>query len=83
MLMLSRRVQLLLDEDRYQRLATEAHARGVSVASLIRKAIDGAFPPGAERRAKAIDEILSAPLIDLPPPDGLKEELEELRGRRA
>jgi hypothetical protein len=81
--MLSRRIQLLLDDDRYERLATEAHARGVSVASLIRRAIDGAFPPGSERRAKAIDEILSAPLVDLPPPDELREELEDLRGRGA
>lgn len=80
--MLSRRVQLLLDDDRYERLATEAKARGVSIASLIRKAIDGAFPSGSERRAKAIEEILSAPLVDLPPPDELKKELEDLRGRR-
>lgn len=37
---LTRRTQLLLDEERYRRLQEEADATGRSVAAIIREAID-------------------------------------------
>jgi hypothetical protein len=79
--MLSRRIQLLLDQERYERLASEAHARGVSVASLIRKAIDRTFPPQSQRRAEAAKRILTAPTMRVPDPDELRHELDEIRDR--
>jgi len=42
--MLTRRLQILLDPERYDRLATRASERGASVALLIREAIDAAYP---------------------------------------
>lgn len=37
---MSRRLQLLLDEERYQRVAAEAKKKRLSVAAVIRDAID-------------------------------------------
>ncbi len=66
MCMLERRLQILLDRDRYERVAREA--------------IDRAFPSTSRRRQQAADRILQAP--DTPAPDvgELKRELDELRG---
>jgi len=52
--MYERRLHLLLDEARYQRVAAEARRRGVSVASVIREAIDrGLSAPGAGRSQRS------------------------------
>jgi hypothetical protein len=79
---LDRRLQLLLDEDRYQRLVAVARERGVSIAAVIREAIDRGLPPTDRRRAAAASRILAAPGMPVPEPDELREELEQLRGRR-
>lgn len=81
--MLTRRLQVLLDQDRYDRLAAEAERRSVPVAVVVREAIDAAFPNGADERAAAARAILTAPPMDLPDPPGLRRELDEIRGRRA
>jgi hypothetical protein len=78
--MLDRRFQILLDDERLERLAAEARDRGVSVAALIREAIDLAFPAISPRRARAAKRILSAPDMPVPDPRDLRRELEELRG---
>ncbi len=70
--MLSRRLQILIDEDRYERVSSEARSRGVPVAVIVREAIDRSFPGEATRRA-AIDEILAAEPMSVP------ETVEELR----
>ena len=44
MSLLERRLQLLLDADRYDRVAAEAARSGRSVAAVIREAIDLRFP---------------------------------------
>ena len=80
--MLDRRFQILLDEARYERLASEARSRGVSVGALIREAIDRTFPEASARRARALERILSAPDMPVPEPADLRAELEEIRGRR-
>ena len=55
--MLNRRLQVLLDEDRYGRLAAEADRRTVPVAVIVREAIDAAFPTAGRdartRRARS------------------------------
>lgn len=81
--MLERRLQILLDEERYRRVAAEAKSRGVSVASVVREAIDRALPATSEQRRAAAERILSAPDMELPAdPSELRAELEKLRGRR-
>jgi hypothetical protein len=65
MRMLDHRVQILLDEDRYQRVTQIAARRGVSVAAVIRGAIDR-LPTDAEQRQAAIAAILAAEAMPVP-----------------
>ena len=49
---LERRLQILIDDDRHRRIAELANARGVSVATIVREAIDrGLSNPDDQRRA--------------------------------
>jgi len=80
--MLDRRLQVLIDEDRWSRLEREAGRRGVSVAVLVREAIDERFPGDADKRRAALQAILDADPMDLPDPEKLGEELQAIRGRR-
>lgn len=57
---MERRLQLLLDQERYDRVAQEADRSGRSVASVIREAIDMRFPRAdLEDRAYAAGELLA------------------------
>lgn len=81
--MLTRRLQILIDEERYHRVAGRARRRGVSVATVIREAIDRAFPPAARRRARAAEKILSAEAMPVPEdPRELRREVDETRSPR-
>jgi predicted CopG family antitoxin len=77
--MLTRRLQILIDEERYERLERAARKGNRSVAAVIRDAIDLAYPPGLEERRKAAEAILTAPQIEVPDVEELKEELEAIR----
>lgn len=78
MCMLNRRVQILLDEARFRRISERAKRRKVSVATVIREAIDAAdVDPRA--RAEAAREILAAPKMPVPSLKELKRELDEIR----
>jgi len=78
---LDRRVQLLLDEPRYRKLAREAERRRVSVASVIRDAIDR-MPADAEQRRMAIAEVLAVEPMKVPTdPAALRQELDRARRR--
>ncbi|MGI8993216.1 MAG: hypothetical protein ACR2FP_02835 [Nocardioidaceae bacterium] len=83
--MLERRVHLLLDEQRYGRVAALAQQRGVSVAAVIRDAIDKGLPSSDDRRRrKAAAVLLAAETMPVPAdPAELMAELDEMRGRRA
>lgn len=59
MSVLERRLQLLLDEARYARIAAEATSSGRSVAAVIREAIDLRFPAGDDLRVEAANELLT------------------------
>lgn len=73
---LDRRVQLLLDEPRYRKLEGEARRRRISVAAVIREAIDR-LPDDAEQRRAAIAEVLRAESMPVPQdPAGLRRELD-------
>lgn len=83
MSMLDRRLQVLIDGDRWTRLEREAARRGVSVAVLVREAIDERFPGDAHQRRAALQAILDAEPMEVPDPDDLHRELEALRSRRS
>jgi hypothetical protein len=81
--MKSERLQILVDTTQRERLERAASARGVSVASLVRTAIDVVYPPEATSRARAAAAVLDAELMAVPTVDDLTTELDELRGRRS
>jgi hypothetical protein len=83
MSMLDRRLQVLIDEDRWSRLEREAGRRGVPVAVLVREAIDERYPGNASERRAALQAVLDAEPMDVPDPDELQRELEAVRGRTA
>lgn len=82
MCMLTERLQILLDGDRRRRLEQEASARGVSVAALIRDAIDLVYPSTADERRHAAALVLDAEPMAVPDAGGLRTELDELRAQR-
>lgn len=61
---LTRRTQILLDEDRHQRLRERAAQTGVSIGALVREAIDVAYPPRSGRLSSAEG---AAALLDAEP----------------
>ena len=63
--MSERRVQIWLDDDRYRKVAQEAKRRHVSLAAVIREAIDR-LPTEADRRRAAIDAVLRAEPMPVP-----------------
>lgn len=73
---LDRRVHLLLDEPRHRKVAIEAKRRDVSVAEVIRDAIDR-MPANDDVRRSAIAFILAAPPMPVPDdPADLRSELD-------
>lgn len=85
---LTRRTQILLDEERHRRLEDEASQTGRSVASIIREAIDLRLgeTDRAQRRLEAGCRLLASP-----PPAGderepdweaVKSDLYDVRWRR-
>ncbi|MGI8537415.1 MAG: CopG family transcriptional regulator [Mycobacteriales bacterium] len=82
MLMLEHRLQILLDDDRHRRLTEAARERGVSVATIVREAIDRGLPSSDRRRRAAGDAVLAAQDMPVPEIADLLAEIDELRGRR-
>lgn len=80
---LEHRLQILIDDQRHRRISTAARERGVSVATIVREAIDrGLVNPEAQRQA-AGRRLLKAPDMPVPEPRELRAELDALRSRRA
>lgn len=79
MCMYDRRLQILLDEQRYRRVAARARERKVSVAAVIRDAIDLALPADLAKKRAAAKRILAAEPVPLPDWAELKAELDEAR----
>jgi plasmid stability protein len=66
---LTRRTQLLLDNDLHRRLRETAAQRGISMGALIREALDEKLSHVHDDRARAIDKLLAAepmPVDDWP-----------------
>lgn len=79
---LEHRLQILLDDERHQRLIAVARERGVSVAAVVREAIDRGLPAPDSRRRAAATRLLDAPDMPVPEPRALRDELDALRARR-
>jgi hypothetical protein len=77
--MLTRRLQILLDDRQYARLESYARSRGLSVGAAVREVIDKAIPSDAARRRAAGRAILSAKPVEVGSIDDLKRELGEIR----
>jgi hypothetical protein len=60
---LTRRLQVLIDDERYERLRGEAERTGAPIGAIVRAAIDDRVGPGFDRAARraAADRILGAP----------------------
>lgn len=81
--MLEHRVQILLDEARYRKVAAEARRRRQSFAAVVREAIDH-LPNDVERRKAAVDALLAAEPMKLPDdPADLRREIDAEHERRA
>ncbi|HEY0237672.1 MAG TPA: CopG family transcriptional regulator [Friedmanniella sp.] len=79
--MLEHRLQILLDDDRHRRITAAARERGVSVAAIVREAIDRGMSGPDERRRAAGLRLLAAPEAPAPEVGELLGELDRLRGR--
>jgi hypothetical protein len=67
--MLNRRLQILVDDARFERLSEESKRSGAPVGELVRRAIDREFPAVGHRaeRERAGRELLA---MSPPPGDG-------------
>ena len=79
---MSHRLQILLDEEQYDRLAQRAKAQGRSIGALIREAIDHMWTGTDIRKAALLDAILADGPMPVPEPADLALELDEIRGSR-
>jgi len=64
--MFEKRLQVLIDEPRYRRLAAAARERRQAVSSVIREAIDVALPADLAEKQAAADAILAAEPMPVP-----------------
>ena len=84
--MLNRRLQVLVDDERFERLARESERIGAPVGELVRRAIDHEFP-GKGRDAER--ERAGRELLEMPPPPGdgaepdWEDQKQELRDARS
>jgi hypothetical protein len=65
--MLNRRLQVLVDDERYERLSRESERVGAPVGELVRRAIDHEFPRVGDRAER---ERAGQALLEMPPPPG-------------
>jgi hypothetical protein len=80
---LEHRLQILIDDERHRRLTAAARERGVSVATIVREAIDRGLVNRDTQRRTAGRRLLDAQDMPVPPVDELRAELDAVRGRRA
>lgn len=78
---LTRRTQILLDEDRYQRLRARAALSHSSVGALVREAIDRVILDEDDERTSAGAAFLSADPMEVGDPIELEQELDGVLDR--
>lgn len=74
---MEKRLQLLLDAQRFELVSAEAARSGRSVASVIREAIDVRFEVAEQeaRRTRALDEFLALAVDETGPPEDVVSDL--------
>jgi hypothetical protein len=78
--MLNRRLQILIDDARFRRLEAVARERRLSIAAVIRDAIDAALPADLVKKERAAAALLTADPMPVPATvEELKAELDEAR----
>jgi hypothetical protein len=77
-----RRLQVLLESEQYRAIESLAAERRVSVATVVREALAHYLTSGPDQRRRAAARILAADGMTVADPDELREELDDLRGRR-
>jgi predicted kinase len=82
MLMFEHRLQILLDDERHRRIVAVARERGVSVATVVREAIDRGIASPCDRRKSAGLRLLDASDMPVPTLQEFTEELDALRAHR-
>ncbi len=81
--MLNRRLQVLLDDERMERLERRSAETGASLGEVVRRAIDEALPAPREDRRAAVKRFLAYPPMPVDDWDAMKHEmLEALYGER-
>jgi hypothetical protein len=69
--MLNRRLQVLVDDARFERLTEESKRSGAPVGELVRRAIDREFPPVGQDAER---ELAGRELLAMRPPPGERPE---------
>lgn len=80
---LTRRLQVLLDEERFTHLEHLAEQRGTTIAALVRDALDLAYAADRLPAHVAADRFLAHPPIELGSWDDAKRDIEDSLGRGA
>ncbi len=75
MAMMTRRLQILVDEARYAVLEREAAATGRAIAELIRDAVDARYGADLAAQRAAYDRVLAAEPMPVDDWDVMKDEL--------
>ncbi len=76
--MLDRRLQILVDKERFERLAEASRRTGAPVGELVRRAIDREFPPHDAERERAGQRLLAMAPPPGPEPDWMNQKREML-----
>ena len=80
---LTRRLQILVEERRFARLADLARQRGTTVAALVREALDHTFQDEWRDAAGAAESFLARKPIDLGDWADAKQDIEDSLERTA
>lgn len=78
---LGHRLQVLIDDDRLRRLEQRSKSTGASVGSLVREAIDIAYPGSQTDRERAAASFLAAEPIEVGDWADIKAEITAERER--
>jgi predicted DNA-binding protein len=73
---LTRRLQILIDDERYERLRHEAERTGAPVGAIVRAAIDERFAESGDREQR---HAAAQRLLDAPQPRGREPDWEEAK----
>lgn len=73
--MLTRRLQILIDERRYEALDREARRTGKSIAELIRTSVDTVYGVDRTARGRAVEDFLAAEPMSVEDWDQMKADM--------